>query len=575
MCKCATAKPFQNNARFSDTPHKTLLHSSIVFAVLCCCSDDLIHAIGHLKDVARPVALLELLLSMRLPWPPEAVQAALPYLCKVLSSPECQSFSIYNITAAFLRAAGDYFKNHPASLLPALECACQLTAGPHKPAAAAAALLLAAYPGGGHPSDLFTAVTNTIEAQPPWHYHPAAILDFQQCQMKLLTLLLGRCPTPAAPGDSNDILYTSFIKVAVVAGAAPALELLLARTPYWQPHDLCEPDPHSTLVLFTWARETCSYAALFPIIARAAVARGATRQVLVALLQLAEPFKYGKNTQHRRYAQPVVKFVEAVAACNVSAEDLLPVLEKAARTCNIRLLVALKVSSPFRWPAAQLAPLLTQLAGGHAQHNVAAARMLLLVQEQQGFSTQDLAQAVAAAATAAAERALAAPELEAEGFTKFMCDPLVGACSAGYSAIAATAEDMGLLGAAGLLRRLYSTVGNGGETIRAPAAAAPAAMGVAAANAAGQHIGAVPGQQQQHAAPTAAVLGQLQPQHAAQAAAALRQLQQQQHAALAPAAAAAALRQLQQQQHAPRRWGQQHQQPHPLLAKLAATHCQQ
>ncbi|KAF6259635.1 hypothetical protein COO60DRAFT_987978 [Scenedesmus sp. NREL 46B-D3] len=458
------------------------------------CNNYLFHAIRHFVNVPQPEVLLRVLL--RRTWLPTAYPTALEHLWQVRTDPKCQAFDIKATTEAILQAApAGYFLKNPTSLVPAIERACQPTAGTPSHVTAqieAAALLLKAYPAVWQPGQLSNAITQTIAAKPPPNCTTSAAAVFHHCQTMLLILLLNHCHVPtAAAGATRASFMHGHIKTALVAGAQPVLlELLLSRATHWRPNDLHETDAQG-MVVHNWARETSNYTQLFSVIVRAAVTRGATHQLVPALMYLAQPFQRGMNTDRRGYEQRIHYFLQALAAPDyrVTPRDLLPVVKEAASTGNVQLLLALAAASnKFRWPAAQLAPLLTALAGGVEEYDVAAAKVLLQLGD--GFSPPQMAQAVAAAA----DRAKAAPYLEARGLTQRMCDQL---CAGGnWDAVAATAVALNLPAAAALLRKLYSASGCSSKTGSAPANVASAAMAAAAGSAARPHTGVSPGQQQ-------------------------------------------------------------------------------
>ncbi|WIA42920.1 hypothetical protein OEZ86_008834 [Tetradesmus obliquus] len=327
-----------------------------------------------------------------------------------------------------------------------------------------------------NPSHLAAAITKIIIAKPPpTNCTPSAATVFYQSQSMFLTLLLNHCHAPPADvGDNVSSFLHIHIKAALVAGAPPAvLELLLARAPNWRPSDLRETDAQGTTT-YNWARETSNYIQLFPVMVRMAVKRCAVSQLMPALLALAQPFQRGMNSDRCGYAHRISYFLRALAECRAPVQDMLPAVTEAATTRNLKLLLALAAANKrFRWPAAQLAPLLPQLAGGTEEYDVATLKVVLKLGE--GFSPPHIALAVAAAA----EKAKAAPYLEARGLTQRMCDPM---CAGGnWNVVAATAAALNLPEAAALLKMLYSA--SGGSSM---AGSTPAAVDLTAtANAAG------------------------------------------------------------------------------------------
>uniref|UniRef100_A0A383WM58 Uncharacterized protein n=1 Tax=Tetradesmus obliquus TaxID=3088 RepID=A0A383WM58_TETOB len=328
-----------------------------------------------------------------------------------------------------------------------------------------------------NPSHLAAAITKIIIAKPPPNCTPSAATVFYQSQSMFLTLLLNHCHAPPAiAGDNASSFLHIHIKAALVAGAPPGvLDLLLARAPNWRPTDLRETDAQGTAT-YNWARETSNYIQLFPVMVRMAVKRCAVSQLMPALLALAQPFQRGMNSDRGGYAHRISYFLRALAECRAPVQDMLPAVKEAASTRNLKLLLALAAANKrFRWPAAQLAPLLPQLAGGTEEYDVATLKVVLKLGE--GFSPPHIALAVAAAA----EKAKSAPYLEARGLTQRMCDPM---CAGGnWNVVAATAAALNLPDAAALLKKLYSA--SGGSSM---AGSTPAAVDLTAAASAAGHI---------------------------------------------------------------------------------------
>ncbi|WIA22462.1 hypothetical protein OEZ85_004760 [Tetradesmus obliquus] len=267
-----------------------------------------------------------------------------------------------------------------------------------------------------NPSHLAAAITKIIIAKPPPNCTPSAATVFYQSQSMFLTLLLNHCHAPPAiAGDNASSFLHIHIKAALVAGAPPGvLDLLLARAPNWRPTDLRETDAQGTAT-YNWARETSNYIQLFPVMVRMAVKRCAVSQLMPALLALAQPFQRGMNSDRGGYAHRISYFLRALAECRAPVQDMLPAVKEAASTRNLKLLLALAAANKrFRWPAAQLAPLLPQLAGGTEEYDVATLKVVLKLGE--GFSPPHIALAVAAAA----EKTKSAPYLEARGLTQRM-----------------------------------------------------------------------------------------------------------------------------------------------------------
>jgi hypothetical protein len=368
-------------------------------------------------------------------------------------------------------------------------------------------MLLKANPSVWQPDQLAAAITKSIAAKPPPNCTPAATTIFNQTQGMLLNMLLNHCYIPMTAAGANPTSFLhSHIKTALIAGASPSvLEMLLGRAPHWRPDDLREIDAQG-VVVYNWVRDTSNYVKLFPLVVRAAVSRGAVHQLVPPLLYLAQPFQRGVNVDRGGYENRMHYFLQALAASDswVTALDLLPVVKEAAVTRNVKLLLALSAASnKFRWPAMQLAPFVTILAGGGEDYDVSAVKVLL--QLGGSFSHAQMAQAVAAAA----DRAHSSPYLEARGLTQRMCDQL---CAGGtWNAVAATAAALNLPAATALLRRLYSASASssGGSGIKpgsspvAVAAAAMAAADAAAASPGRLHTGSMPGQQEPLTAATA------------------------------------------------------------------------
>jgi hypothetical protein len=467
--------------------------------VLCCCRYFL-EAIDSIPIVRHPQALLRKLLQR--PWLDSAYGPALLRLHQAWRSPAGQVFDIATTSRAILQAppAVGLFRADPTLLLPAIQCACQPMACPADqvaPLVEAASLLLEAYPATWQPSHLSAAIHATSAAKPPPNCTSEARQAFHLTQTQLLKLLLDHCCAPPATGDPNLFLHPH-IKTAMLAGAeAAVLELLLSRAPLWQPDGLRDTDEQGRLVGYSWVEQISRYTKLYPVIVKAAAARGIVYQLMPPLLQLVQ------HSQHNSLSQQRMPYlVQALAApeCSVTAGDLLPVVLMAAATCNVTLLQALSTYRQFRWPAAQLAPLLTQLAGGFEDRQGVTVQLLLQLVEGEGFSMYQLAPAVQ---TAARTRHIA-PGLMTS-VTQPMCHLLVSACRTGWHDLAIAAMKMNLLHGALLLKDLYHTSSNGSAVSGVSAAADPSSAGAASANAAAQHTSVLLGQLlqqlQQHTGP--------------------------------------------------------------------------
>jgi hypothetical protein len=432
--------------------------------------------------VSKPEAFLGLLLGRS--WSDNAYAPALQRLFQTRCTPGCQPFCIYVTTKAFLQAAPVGCFSNPASLRPAIERAFQPIAGPADqmvPLIEAAGLLLAACPGPWEPSLLSTAIHNNMTAKPPPHSTDAEQATFYESQTMLLKLLRIHCSAPPASGDNNLTSYQrSYIGTALAAGVEPGLlQELLARFAHatlWHPGGLCKINAQGELVPFDWPAETSNFKNLCPVIVAAAVTHGATEALETALLYIAHPFQHGNDREwaENNYTPRLERMMELLQAmgdrvCSLSANNLLPVLQKAAHTRNVKLLQGLVLASDkFCWPAADLVPLLENVAAGTRECEVNAVMMLvLLVDGKPGYSPAQIAQVAAAAVHQRLPLAMMTPP--AADRLRRMLRHLCAECS--MTSVAAAASALGMPGVAAVLD-IVSSTGTGYAATGVGAAAA-------------------------------------------------------------------------------------------------------